>query len=169
LALPRSLRNAAFAPGTNYCQHVKWTDPGYLPLYYVLMVIEDETRQHILLRAAGKPVLYIASSGIAAAFLPYGRLHTFSSKIPLTPDESSTCDVKKGRLLAEADLIVWDEVLMQYRFAFEAVHRLFWNLLPASERQRPLLWGAGATGDFTQTLPIVLSFSAPSATGACCA
>jgi PIF1-like helicase len=52
-----------------------------------------------------------------------------------------------GCLLAEVDLIVWDEVPMQYRFAFEAVHRLLRDHL----QWVPVLQG----GDFAQTLPIV--------------
>jgi hypothetical protein len=82
------------------------------------------------LRATGKSVLCVASSGVAATLLPYGRTAHSQFKIPLTLDEWTTCDVKRGsslgRLLAEVDLIV-DEVPMQHRFAFKAVHRLFYD------------------------------------------
>jgi hypothetical protein len=109
------------------------------------------------LRVAGKLVICVASSGIAATLLPLGLTAHSQFIIPLILDESSTCNVTResylGRLLAKVDLIVWDEVPMQHRFAFEAVHRLLCDL----RGNEDLFGGVPAIlgGDFAQTLPIV--------------
>jgi hypothetical protein len=110
------------------------------------------------LSVAGKSVLCVASSGIAATLLPNGRTAHSQFKIPLDLDEFSTCSVTRqsylGRLLSQVDLIIWDEVTMQNRFAFEAVHRLLCDLRRTEE---DVLFGGVPVvlgGDFAQTLPV---------------
>jgi PIF1-like helicase len=95
------------------------------------------------LKADGKSILCVASSGIAATLLPRGRTAHSQFKIPLMLDEQSTCGVERqsrlGRMLANVDLIIWDEVTMQHRFAFEAVNRLFCDL----RQNKDELFGGG--------------------------
>jgi PIF1-like helicase/Helicase len=110
------------------------------------------------LRAAGKSVVCVASSGIAATLLPHGHTAHSQFKIPLILDESSTCNIpgstRLGRQLADIDLVIWDEVPMQHRFALEAVHRILCDL---RKNDDDLFGGVPVVlgGDFAQTLPIV--------------
>ena len=112
-------------------------------------------------RGLGKVVLCVASTGIAGLLLPDGRTAHSRFGIPLQLHDESTCSVTKnsqaGELLRKVDLIIWDEVPMQHKFAFDAVHRLMCDLRSTSEDVLfggvPVLFG----GDFAQTLPIVTS------------
>jgi hypothetical protein len=122
------------------------------------------------LRAAGKSILCVASSGIAATLLPRGRTAHSQFKIPLSLDEWSSCPVTPtsilGRQLADVDLIIWDEVTMQNRFAFEAVDRM---LRDVRRNDDDLFGGVPAVlgGDWAQTLPIVPRGSRAAVTAAC--
>lgn len=110
------------------------------------------------LRGEGKTVVCVASSGIAAQLLPYGRTAHSQFGIPINLNEASSCMVTPrsdtGKLLCRADIIIWDEVPMQNRFAFEAVDRMLRDVRKCD--QRPfggliMLFG----GDFAQTLPVI--------------
>jgi hypothetical protein len=72
-------------------------------------------------------VLCIASSGISALLLPNGQTSHSLFKTPLSTDECSTCSIRKDSdlagLIQRAKLIIWDEVPMQHKYCFEAVHR----------------------------------------------
>ena len=48
--------------------------------------------------------------------------------LPMMQSLSRRAESRLGRMLANVDLIIWDEVTMQHRFAFEAVNRLFCDL-----------------------------------------
>lgn len=84
-------------------------------------------------RGMGKTVLCVASTGIAALLLPNGRTSHTQFKIPINLHEDSACPVSRNcrlaRVLRSANLIIWDEVPMQDKLCFEAVHRLFVDLL----------------------------------------
>jgi PIF1-like helicase len=122
------------------------------------------------LRTAGKSILCVASSGIAATLLPRGRTAHSQFKIPLSLDDSSSCNVTRqsylGRQLADVDLIIWDEVTMQNRFAFEAVDRLLRDM---RGNDRDLFGGVPIVlgGDWAQTLPIVPRGNRAAVTAAC--
>ncbi|CEG76448.1 hypothetical protein RMATCC62417_11344 [Rhizopus microsporus] len=77
-------------------------------------------------------VLCVASSGIAALLLPDGQTSHSLFKIPLSIDECFTCSIRKDSDLAgptqRANLIIWDEVPMQHKYCFEAVHRTFQDI-----------------------------------------
>ena len=101
----------------------------------------------------------VASSGIAATLLPGGRTAHSRFKMPLDPDETSTCNITQLRsdqtraVIAEAKLILWDEVPMTHRFCFEALDRTLRKVL---ERDEP--FGGKVViflGDFRQCLPVV--------------
>lgn len=78
-------------------------------------------------RAQGQIVLCVASSSIAAELLPGGRTSHSRFQIPLMLHENSITMVNAGShaadLIHRAALIVWDEVPMQHKYCFEAVHR----------------------------------------------
>nr|AWA44759.1 hypothetical protein SO190N17_000006 [Saccharum officinarum] len=77
------------------------------------------------LRAEGKIVLAVASSGIAALLLPGGRTAHSRFHIPLNINNESTCDFKQGTFLAERlskiSLILWDEASMTNKHCFKAL------------------------------------------------
>src|SRR5579871_6610697 len=111
-------------------------------------------------RGLGKTVLCTASTGLAALLLPGGRTAHSHFKIPVENlDENSHCAIRKnskiGDLLKKVDLVIWDEVPMQHKHAFECVHRLFTDLRDTDD---DVLFGGVPVilgGDFAQTLPIV--------------
>ncbi|OMP07327.1 DNA helicase PIF1, ATP-dependent [Corchorus olitorius] len=115
------------------------------------------------MRAAGRIVLVVASFGIASLLLPGGRTAHSRFKIPLTIDEWSTCEIRKGTNLAEllrqTSLVVWDEAPMIHRYCFEALDRSLRDVLSdlsAARQDQPF---GGLTvvmgGDFRQILPVV--------------
>ncbi|GJU26596.1 DNA helicase [Tanacetum coccineum] len=69
------------------------------------------------LRSEEKIVLAVASSGIASLLLPSGRTAHSRFKLPLELTEESLCRITKnshlGKLLANTDLIIWDEAPMK--------------------------------------------------------
>ena len=111
-------------------------------------------------RARGDVVLCVASSGIAAQLLPGGRTSHSRFKIPLSGDESSKCNIPKhsqlADLLRQTKLIVWDEVPMQHKACFTAVHRSLCDVLD-KPLDGPLFGGIPCVfgGDFAQILPVV--------------
>ncbi len=103
-------------------------------------------------------------SGIAALLLPGGRTAHSCFKIPINIHEDSTCSIKHNSdlasLLQVARLIIWDEVPMTHRHAFEAVDRTLRDLMKAVD---PLLeekpFGGKVVvfgGDFCQILPVIV-------------
>lgn len=120
-------------------------------------------------RSQGCVVLCVASSGIAAVLLPGGRTAHSRFKIPLDIHEDSTCPVAPnsptGRLLQAATLVIWDEVPMQHRYCFDAVHRMLQDVrnCPAQFGGLPLI----ASGDFAQILSVVKRGSRAAVVDAC--
>jgi ATP-dependent DNA helicase PIF1 len=109
-------------------------------------------------RARSQIVLCVASSGIAALLLPGGTTAHSRFKIPLKIEPTSTCAISKGshlaRLIRETTLIIWDEVPMTNKLAFEAVDRTLRDICDnptALFGGKPFIGG----GDFAQTLPVV--------------
>ena len=120
-------------------------------------------------RSQGRIVLCVASSGIAAVLLPGGRTAHSRFRIPLEIHDDSFCPVAPasdlGRLLQEAVLVIWDEVPMQHRYCFEAVHRMLQDV-----RNSTALFGGLpviASGDFAQILPVVRRGQRPAIVDAC--
>jgi hypothetical protein len=121
------------------------------------------------LRAQGKIIICVASSGIAALLIIGGRTVHFRFKVPIQIHESSTCTIKKNSLEAEllqaASLVIWDEVPMQHRHIVEAVDRTLQDV----RRSNKLFGGLSIVfgGDFQQTLPVIVKASRPQIVGAC--
>jgi hypothetical protein len=109
------------------------------------------------LRAEGKIVLCVASSGIASLLLPGGRTAHSRLKIPIPIHEDSYCNIKKGdvvhELLKATSLIICDEIPMLHRHILECLDRTLRDLLnvDADFGGITMLFG----GDFRQTLPVV--------------
>nr|GEV91677.1 DNA helicase [Tanacetum cinerariifolium] len=74
-----------------------------------------------------------ASSGIASLLLPLGRTAHSRFKLPLELTKESLCRITKnshlGKLLANIDLIIWDEAPMNDRRCFEALDRSLRDIL----------------------------------------
>nr|GEU72572.1 DNA helicase [Tanacetum cinerariifolium] len=109
------------------------------------------------LRSKGKIVLAVASSGIASLLLPSRRTTHSRFKLPLELTEESLRKITKntqlGKLLADTNLIVWDEAPMNDRRCFEALDRSLRDILDAPHS----LFGGKSVllgGDFRQTLPV---------------
>lgn len=115
------------------------------------------------LRADGRIVLAVASSGIASMLLPGGRTAHSKFKIPINLDDSSTCDISKqsslADLLCKDDLIIWDEAPMIHRNALEAFEKSLRDILSTDSTAPNKNIFGGKTiflgGDFRQTLPVV--------------
>jgi ATP-dependent DNA helicase PIF1 len=116
-------------------------------------------------RAQGKTVLCVASIGITGLLLLDGRTSYSQFRIPLNLIALSICLVTKQsqirKLLAKADLIIWDEVPMQHKFCFTAVYRLFINIRSVKGLNKPLFSGVPVIfrGNFTQILSVVVNGS----------
>ncbi|GKE62546.1 DNA helicase, partial [Tanacetum coccineum] len=85
------------------------------------------------LRAEGKIVLAVASSGVASLLLPAGRTSHSRFILPLDLTDPSVCSVKKNtqlsNLIKETSLIIWDEAPMNDRRCFETLDRTLRDIL----------------------------------------
>ena len=105
----------------------------------------------------------MASSGVASLLLPGGRTAHSRFNIPCDLDDATTCNIKRGTMLAElikvASLIIWDEAFMTHRAAFEALDRTFRDLLSADSLQANKIPFGGKVvvlgGDARQILPVI--------------
>jgi len=123
------------------------------------------------LRAQGKIVLCLASSGIAAQLLPGGRTAHSRFKIPLSIGLNSGYNISSNsplaHLIRKTSLIIWAEVPMQYKSCFEAVN---WTLNDICHVSDSSLFGKIPTvlgGDFAQILPVVRRDSRQATVQAC--
>uniref|UniRef100_A0ABD2WQT2 ATP-dependent DNA helicase n=1 Tax=Trichogramma kaykai TaxID=54128 RepID=A0ABD2WQT2_9HYME len=102
-------------------------------------------------------VLPVAWTGIAANLLKNGKTSHIAFKLPLDITSDCVCNVSPnsiyGDYLRQVKIIIWDEISMASKDAFEAVSRL---LKDVSNNDK--LFGGKVivvAGDFRQTLPIV--------------
>ncbi|VDL81296.1 unnamed protein product [Nippostrongylus brasiliensis] len=101
-------------------------------------------------------VICVAWTGIAANLLPKGR--TVHSAFKLTVgDQGRSSSMKRqqkeAKLLMDTEIIIWDEISMASKAAFEAVDSLLRDL---TQDDRPFDGKLIVVGDdFRQTLPIV--------------
>ncbi|CAJ0607065.1 unnamed protein product [Cylicocyclus nassatus] len=109
----------------------------------------------------GLSVLAVASTGIAATLLKNGRTAHSTFSLPLKRlTENSVANVDaaslQGRMLRTVDVIIWDEISMQSRFAVECVDRLLRDVAAPENRDQPfgsvvMVFG----GDWCQFLPVI--------------
>ncbi|XP_028752703.1 uncharacterized protein LOC114712351 [Neltuma alba] len=109
------------------------------------------------LRAKGEIVLPVASSGIAATLLPYGRTAHSRFAIPIQITESSVCGIKQNSALANliksTKLIIWDEAPMVQRYCIEAFDRTLKDIMHSNAPFGGKCIVIG--GDFRQILPVI--------------
>ncbi|XP_074326808.1 uncharacterized protein LOC141664753 [Apium graveolens] len=115
------------------------------------------------LRAEGKIVLPVASSGIAATLMPGGRTAHSRFKIPIVLDKCSTCNIANdsdiAQLIKQTQLIIWDEAPMQHRYAFECLDRSLKDIMKVVDPQWYDMPFGGITvvlgGVFCQILSVI--------------
>nr|GEU70813.1 DNA helicase [Tanacetum cinerariifolium] len=125
-------------------------------IYDIIMNVDTNNRQELIfvyghggtgktflwktiissLRSKGKIVLAVASSCIASLLLPSGRTAHSRFKLPLELTKESFCGITKntqlGNLLADTDLIIWDETPMNDHCCFEALDRSLRDIIDKS-------------------------------------
>ncbi|XP_010480907.2 PREDICTED: ATP-dependent DNA helicase PIF1-like [Camelina sativa] len=111
------------------------------------------------LRYRGMIVINTASSGIASLLLPGGRTAHSRFRIPITPDDSTSCTMTPNddvsNLMDEASLIIWDDAPMMSKYCFENLDR---SLKDCIGRGRNKPFGGKVVvfgGDFRQILPVI--------------
>jgi len=86
----------------------------------------------VKVQSEGKIALATASSGISATLLDGGTTAHSRFKIPIDIQSELTCNILAQRnlanLLRETDLMFWDEISMQNRYAFETVDHMLKDL-----------------------------------------
>ncbi|OWZ12200.1 LOW QUALITY PROTEIN: Helitron helicase [Phytophthora megakarya] len=108
-------------------------------------------------RLEGGVAIAVASSGIAT-LLTGGRTAHSMFRIPLKPNEHSTCGIskqtQKANLIRQARLIIWNEAPMMHRSCFEAVDRTFRDIM---DNDREPFGGKAIafSGDHRQILPVL--------------
>ena len=103
-------------------------------------------------------ILSVASTGLASLLLPGGQTAHSIFKIPIdTLDSNSTCPIPKeslrANLLRLAEVVIYDECLMNHRHCFEALDRTFQDLRDNSTPFGGLTMIFGS--DFQQILPVI--------------
>ncbi|XP_074365339.1 uncharacterized protein LOC141706504 [Apium graveolens] len=92
-----------------------------------------------------------------------GRTAHSRFKIPIVIDEYSMCSISHtsdiAELIKRTNLIIWDEVPMQHRYAFECLDRSLRDIMKAVNPNRFHMPFVGITvvlgGDFRQILPVI--------------
>ncbi|POM73709.1 LOW QUALITY PROTEIN: Helitron helicase-like protein [Phytophthora palmivora] len=119
------------------------------------------------IRLEGGIAVVVASSGIAATLLTGGRTAHSMFKIPLKPNEHSTCGIskqsQKAKLIRQARLIIWDEAPMMHRSCFEAVDRTFRDIMDNDTEP----FGGKWSGDHRQILPVLKNATRAETVKAC--
>ena len=99
----------------------------------------------------------VAWTGIAATLLKGGKTVHTAFKFSLDIDEKTTSGIKpnseKGRKLKEIKVLIWDEITMASKSAFQAVDKFLKDLLDNDEPFGGIV--VILAGDFRQTLPII--------------
>ncbi|XP_052110302.1 uncharacterized protein LOC127741590 [Arachis duranensis] len=115
------------------------------------------------IRSKGHIVLNVASSGIAALFLPNGRTAHSRFKVPLSVNQDSICNIRQGtplaHLISSAKLIIWDEAPMLNKFCFKVLNKCLKDVLRFDHGYNPDALFSGKVvvlrGDFRQILPVI--------------
>lgn len=119
-------------------------------------------------------MLAVASSGVASLLLPRGRTAHSRFKIPFDLNDTATCSVRRGTMLAEliqvAALIIWDKAPMTHRRCFEALDNTMRDILSEHDPTKAIIPFGGKPivlgGDFRQILPVVRKGSRSAIVGA---
>ena len=121
------------------------------------------------LRAQGRSVLCVASTGIAATIIQGMTAHK-QFGIPVPCHENSTSKIrpnsKEAKTLRDASLLIWDESSMAHKDMLDCLDRLLRDLMQADDVPfggKCLLLG----GDFRQCLPVIPHGTAAQQASAC--
>ncbi|GFU27610.1 ATP-dependent DNA helicase [Trichonephila clavipes] len=101
-----------------------------------------------------------SNSGIAATLIDGGKTAHSAFKLPLNlhHSESVNCNISKqsdmAHVLREAKLIIWDECTMAHKKGIEALNRTLQDIRGCNQIMGGLT--VLLSGDFRQTLPVVL-------------
>ena len=102
-------------------------------------------------------IVPVAWTGIAATLLKGGKTVHTTFKLNLDIEETSTSNIKPnsndGRFLMNAQVLIWDEITMASKAAFELVDKLFKDLKDNNKPFGNII--VILSGDFRQTLPII--------------
>uniref|UniRef100_A0A914YY26 ATP-dependent DNA helicase n=1 Tax=Panagrolaimus superbus TaxID=310955 RepID=A0A914YY26_9BILA len=105
----------------------------------------------------GKKVLIMAWSGIAASLYPMGRTchNAFKLDFPFENDSNSSLkpSSEHGKMIQEADLIIWDEFPMAPRHALEVIDDKLQEIMGNTVTMGGKILCTG--GDFRQCCPII--------------
>ncbi|GFW67307.1 ATP-dependent DNA helicase [Trichonephila clavipes] len=102
----------------------------------------------------------VASSGIAATLIDGGKTAHSAFKLPPIShhSESVNCNISKqsdmAHVLREAKLIIWDECTIAHKKGIEALNRTLQDIRGCNQMMGGLT--VLLSGDFRQTLPVVL-------------
>ncbi|UYV76485.1 hypothetical protein LAZ67_14000604 [Cordylochernes scorpioides] len=120
-------------------------------------------------RAVGKIVIPLASTGIAATLLSGGQTVHSRFKLPIPLLENSVAAISanssEAELIHRSSLIIWDEAPMAHYRALEIVDRLLKDIMHCD-----LAFGGKVVvlgGDFRQVLPVVPRASRAEIVAAC--
>ncbi|UYV75884.1 hypothetical protein LAZ67_13001669 [Cordylochernes scorpioides] len=120
-------------------------------------------------RAVGKIVIPLASTGIAATLLSGGQTVHSRFKLPISLLENSVAAISanssEAELIRRSSLIIWDEAPMAHYRALEIVDRLLKDIMHCD-----LAFGGKVVvlgGDFRQVLPVVPRASRAEIVAAC--
>ncbi|UYV81761.1 hypothetical protein LAZ67_20002254 [Cordylochernes scorpioides] len=120
-------------------------------------------------RAVGKIVIPLASTGIAATLLSGGQTVHSRFKLPIPLLENSVAAISanssEAELIRRSSLIIWDEAPMAHYRALEIVDRLLKDIMHCD-----LAFGGKVVvlgGDFRQVLPVVPRASRAEIVAAC--
>lgn len=87
----------------------------------------------VKIRFIGNIVLVVVLLGIVVELLEGGRIVYLRFKILILIFEISICNILIQSFLVELIrnvlIIIWDEVLMMYRYVFECVYRIFFDIM----------------------------------------
>nr|GEV76490.1 DNA helicase [Tanacetum cinerariifolium] len=121
-------------------------------IYDIIMNVDTNNQQELIFVYGD-----VESLGIASLLLPSGRTAHSRFKLPLELPKESLCRITNntqlGKLLANTDLIIWDEAPMNNQCCFEAIDRSLRDIIdkPSSLfNEKSVLLG----GDFRQTIPV---------------
>ncbi len=100
----------------------------------------------------------VALSEIVALLLEGKRTAYLRFKIPIKLTETLMLNISQQSKLAYLiyiiKLIIWDEVLMVYKFTFEAVDKIFKDIMQINKPFRGIIFVID--GNFRQILPVVI-------------
>ena len=90
-----------------------------------------------ILKFRGQNVIAVATSAVPTSLLDRGRAAHSAFKIPVPCFSDSFCNMSMDSKLAsdipQANLIIWDEIVMRVRYCVEAVDRTLWAIMKSSE------------------------------------